>query len=443
MAAALLLVSLLAAVPVDEAEALAKAADAEQLFLKFASAKPEDYSAPQRRRLAAALLQGAQGARGDPMIAVALAERAVLLEKTAAGLTLLGQIEVQLGQRSAAARHLDEAVALKPADVPALVARAELAMDEQDFAVAVDRYEKAQASGAAVGPALAKARAAQTQRSSDVEGLKAREAQYQQKAELATKNAVRDWVRQIQADDARRQLAPDGVRKQEMAHFVFSYSAGQRDAGEMMAFESRVEKLLDRTYDFVANQLGHRLDGRTRVVLMTRKEFMAKYAGTREASAAGFWDGRQIVINGGAELDQSFAEVMVHEFTHVVVTDLAGMGAPRWLNEGFAENMRLSANGNEGRLPDGERTVLGQMAKAGRLPKLSQLDRMLLGMGPDVRVAYAVAGEAVRRLIDQRGYSEFLDLLRDLKRSGRPLEQIERHFMSLERLEQELADALK
>lgn len=446
MTPATLLVALLAAAPVDEAEALAKKSDAEQLFLKFASARAEDYTEPERRRLAAALLKGAQSARSDPMVGVALAEKAVALDKTAQGLTLLGQIEHQLGQRSAAARHLDEAAALKPGHVPALVARAELGMEEQDFVVAVDRYQKAQSAGGAVGPALAKARAALKQRDADIEGLKSQETQLQEKVELAARNAAREWVRQILAEDARtaerKRLAPDGVRKQEMAHFVFSYSAGDKSAGDMMAFESRVEKLLDRTYDFIADRLGHKLEGQTPVVLMTRKEYMAKYAGTRQQGAGGFWDGRQIVVNGGAELNQGFAEVMVHELTHAVVSDIAGRGTPRWINEGFAENMRLCANGNEGRLSERERAALRQAAKAGGLPKLAELDGMFLEMGPNVGLAYAMSGEAVRLLLDKRGSTEFLDMLRAMKRSHRPLELVERHFMPLDRLEQDLVDAL-
>jgi tetratricopeptide (TPR) repeat protein len=447
MTLVLFLLALGASAPVDEAEALAQSKDAEQLFLKFASAKPDEYSAPERKRLAAALFKGASGARHDPMIAVALAERAAVLDKTPEALTLLGQIEMDLDQRSSAARHLDEAIALKAGHGPALVARAELAVKEQDFAVAVDRYQKAQAGGAAVGPALAKARASLQKKQADLDELKSTETQIQAKVSLAERNAARDWVRQVLEEDGRaterKRLAPDGVRKQEMAHFVFSYSAGNKNAGEMMDFESKVERVLNKTYDFIVDRLGHRLERRTPVVLLTRAEFMQKYSGTREAGAAGFWDGAQIVINGGAELNQVFAEVMVHEFTHAVVTDLAGRGAPRWLNEGFAENMRLSAIGTNGKLPEGERAVLTKLSRAGQLPKLAQLDAMLVGMGGDVRIAYALSGEAVRLLLDRRGYGEFLDMLRAMKRSGHPLKLVEQHLMPLDRLEDVLADALK
>ena len=175
-------------------------------------------------------------------------------------------------------------------------------------------------------------------------------------------------------------------------------------------------------------------------MLLTRAEFMKKYAGTREAGAAGFWDGAQIVVNGAAELNQGFAEVMVHEFTHAIVTDLASRGAPRWLNEGFAENMRLSAVGTNGKLPPRERSLLSRLSHSGQLPKIAQLDAMHVGMGGDVRVAYALSGEAVRLLIDKRGYSEFLDMLRAMKRSGHPLQLIEKHFMPLDLLEKNLAE---
>ena len=49
------------------------------------------------------------------------------------------------------------------------------------------------------------------------------------------------------------------------------------------------------------------------------------------ARAGGYWNGREIVVNGGEDIDEVFAETMVHEFTHAVVSDLSGNAAPRWM----------------------------------------------------------------------------------------------------------------
>ena len=90
--------------------------------------------------------------------------------------------------------------------------------------------------------------------------------------------------------------------------------------------------------------------------------------------------GLQKVRVEGVSPKTRFAQVMVHEFTHAVVTDLAGHGVPpRWLNEGLAENVRLAAIGLNG--------------KIAFLPP----DRHLLGVPQEFRVVgiLKVAGVAV------------------------------------------------
>jgi hypothetical protein len=241
----------------------------------------------------------------------------------------------------------------------------------------------------------------------------------------------------------RRRLAPDGVRRQEVTHFAFTYSAGSRNAGEMLAFENRVEKILDKTYDFVADKLGCKLEKRTQVSLLSRAEYDARYAGTPQAQAAGFWDGRQIVINGGSEIDQRFAEVMVHEFTHAVVSDLSRHGqVPRWLHEGLAENMRLNAVGLGGRPEEALRAGLRELKRRGELPGLDALDSAFANLGPGAPLAYALAASAVRVLVEQRGYSELVEAIREMRAAGRACAAVERHFMSMGRLEQAVAEGL-
>ena len=397
--------------------------------------------------MAKALVKAAEAARKDAMIAVGLAEKAVQLDKTAPALTLLGQIEVDLGQRAAAAGHLDDALALKADHVPALLARAELAMKEDDFAVAADRYEQAATAGnKAAKPLAAKAREAAAAKSKAVDDLKRTEAEIKVRVADAAKNATRDWVKQItqQEEDAaeRHRLAPEGTRRQEMANFVFSYSAGSKRAGDMFAFESKVEKLLEKTYDFVADKLGYKRPGRTQVVLLTREEYQAKHAGTPQERAGGYWDGKQIVVNGGATVDERFAQVMVHEFTHAVVTDLAGHGnAPIWMNEGLAENMRLSAIGFDGKIEERARQSLVAAKRQGKLPSLADLDPLFHEMAADVDIAYALSAAAVKVLVDKRGYTEYLDALREMK-GHRPMPIVERHFMPVSELDKTVQDSL-
>ena len=451
----LIVLSLLAqaAPPVADAEALAAKADGETLFLQYGAVKADDYPPAERTRLAKALLKGALATRKDAAIAVSLAEKSVALSRTAEALCLLGQLEGELGQREAAAGHFEEALKEDPRSLPALLARAELAEKENEPRVAVAMYERAVGAGgkADVKAKLALARKNQTAAAAAVDELKATEASIKQRVAAGARNAAQAWLTAITAEEGREQerhaassMAPDGVRQAEVRNFVFTYSAGKKDSREMHAFEDRVERLLEKTYEFVADKLQHKMEKRIPVFLMTRAEYLQKFAGTREQMAGGFWDGHKIVINGGVEMDQQFAEVLVHEYTHAVIDDISrnGQAVPRWINEGLAENMRLSANGANGKLSGGEKQFLLRLQKQGKLPKLAQLDGNLVAFGEDVHVSYLLSGQYVRLMIEQRGYGELLDLLRESVKAHSAAALVEKHFEALEKLETRLSDEL-
>ena len=450
MSLALLLALLQAAAPpVAEAETLAAKGDGETLFLQYGSVKPGDYGDEDRARLARALLKAARASSKDPFIAIALAGRSVDLDESAAGLVLLAGFEVDLDQRASAAKHLDRALELDPRGVPALLARAELAAKERDFALAVTLYEQAKARGAkGARQKLAEAKAALEEKQKSVTDLKQTEAEIQTRVAQAARGATRDWMKQIleeeAADAERRRLAPDGVRTNEIRNFVFTYSLGKRNARQTNDFESKVERLLEKTYDFVCGELRHKVERRTEVQLLSFQEYQAAYGGTPQAGAAGFWDGQKIVINGGSTVDERFAEVMVHEFTHTVVTDLAGHGrVPRWVNEGIAENMRLKASGGDGRPSEGELALLTAHHKQGRLPKLgAELDAKLLAMGSEVHVGYVMSALAAKVMIDKRGYTTYVDMMRAMGKTPRPLSLVEKYIAPLDRLTQDVIDEI-
>ncbi|MGI5862641.1 MAG: tetratricopeptide repeat protein [Myxococcales bacterium] len=450
MSLALLLALLqVAAPPVSEAEALAAKGDGEALFLKFGSVKPDDYGEADRARLAKALLKAARATRKDPFIGISLAARSNELVESVDALVLLAAFEVELDQRGSAAKHLDRAISIAAKNVPALMARADLAMKERDFEVAVRHYERAKVAGAkAANKKLAEARASLDRERKAVADLKKKESEIQVRVATAAKNATREWMKQIVAEEEeeseRGRLAPDGVRVQEIHNFVFTYLAGKRNARQMSDFERKVERLLEKTYDFVCGELGHRIEKRTEVKLYSREEYAAAYGATPQAQAAGFWDGQKIVINGGSTVDERFAEVMVHEFTHAVVTDIAGHGrVPRWVNEGLAEHMRLKASGQDGEPTRTDLAMLAALKKQGRLPTLAELDEQFVRFGPNVHVAYVMASVAAKVMIDKRGYNTFVDMLKAMGKTARPLVLVEKYIDPIERIEEAVHDEIK
>ncbi len=446
-----LLSSSIAAAPVSEAEKLAAKKDAEGLFLQFGSASPDDYEEADRKKLSAALVQGARAAKKDTFIALGLLQRAVLLDKSAEALTLLGQLELETDQPAAAAKHLDEALALDPKNHDALLARAFLAERENDNRVAVDHYQRALDAGAKgdTKKRLARVQKALAEQEKALAELKQTEERIETQVKLAAKNATRDWIDQIRLEDdldtERRRMAPGGVRKQELAHFTFTYAVGKDHPAELREFERKLVKLLDKTYDFVTDKLNHQVRGKTPVVLMSREEYAKKHAGHPMMNAAGYWDGRQIVINGGKDFNVDFAGTMVHEFTHTVMSDVAGHGAlPRWLNEGIAENVRLAAQGSDLQQEPHVVRYLAQLKKSGSLPSLASLDQSIAGMGEDAGIAYAVACAAVKTLLKKKGYPAFMQLAKAASGRRDPAKLIEDHFsMSLKALEEAVHAELK
>ncbi|MFN7133096.1 MAG: hypothetical protein ACK4N5_13540, partial [Myxococcales bacterium] len=425
--------------------------DAETLFLQFGSASPDEYGEADRVKLAAALVKGARAAAKDPFIALGLLQRAVILNRTAEALTLLGQTEFEMDQRALGAQHLDEAIALDARYVDALLARAYVAERENEPALAVQLYQRALAAGAKgdVKKRLAKAEKAAQEAQRAVADLKQTEQRIETQIKLAAKSATRDWIDQIRleddADTERRRMAPGGVRKQEVENFVFTYQVGKTHPSELKEFERKLVKLLEKTYAFVTERLNHRVRQKTTVVLMSREEYAQRHAGHPMQNAAGYWDGRQIVINGGTEFNESFAGTMVHEFVHTAMTDIAGHGVlPRWLNEGIAENVRLAAQGLDGELEPHVKAHLARIKHGGGLPALASLDGNLLGMGQDVGVSYAVAAVAVKHLIRKSGYPAFISMAKGFGPSASTESLIQKHFqMSLKALEEAVQNDFK
>ena len=111
------------------------------------------------------------------------------------------------------------------------------------------------------------------------------------------------------------------------------------------------------------------------------------------------------------------------------------------LNEGLAENMRLCVAGLNGK-PEGQAlSMLAAVKSKGRLPKLAELDPLFASMANGVEVAYAMASVAAHVLVEKRGYREYVDALREMKRT-RPYQVIEKYWGAMEQIDRDVADAI-
>ena len=187
---------------------------------------------------------------------------------------------------------------------------------------------------------------------------------------------------------------------------------------------------LENAYRRISNTLGVYPSERITVVLYTREQFSTI---TRLASwSAAAYDGRiRLPIAGTSQPREELDRILSHEFVHAVVATLAGRTAPAWLSEGLATVLE----------PSGSEDAEAPLARVGLPRDVSKLHQPFVDLSKgDAEIAYASAARAVRLLIEQRGTSAIVAVLRDLgqgtlfaKAFQRRIEMSYRDFAALAR----------
>ncbi|HEY3444865.1 MAG TPA: hypothetical protein VGK67_00820 [Myxococcales bacterium] len=150
-----------------EARQLAGKKAWDELYLRFSAAKAADYKDADRKAVAAALMEASRALRDDLALSVACAEKSAQLDPTVEAWLAAGDANLKLKQGAAAASAYEKAVLLSPTNGRALVARADLAMQEGEPELAVSLYSKVPAKAAeskAAQEKLAKAKVAAQER---------------------------------------------------------------------------------------------------------------------------------------------------------------------------------------------------------------------------------------------------------------------------------------
>ena len=131
---------ILAAAPASEARQLAQKQAWDELYLRFSPAKPAEYSAADRKAIGQALAQASGKLEGDAALALACAEKAAEFSPSAEAWLAAGNANLRMKQTDAAAASFDKALKIDPKQPAALLARADLALQEGDPAKAVKLY---------------------------------------------------------------------------------------------------------------------------------------------------------------------------------------------------------------------------------------------------------------------------------------------------------------
>jgi tetratricopeptide (TPR) repeat protein len=170
------------------------------------------------------------------------------------------------------------------------------------------------------------------------------------------------------------------------------------------ALARRAVDILEASYLKIGDALGFYPAESVDVVLYTSQQFRDITRGP--AWASGVYDGRiRVPVKGALDQVGDLERVLTHEYVHAIVANLAGRGVPAWVNEGLAVVLE------PGGLASAERVIASGRSR----PPLRQLHTGFSGM-PDAQaqLAYAQSAVAARAMLDLRGPSAVVMLLRDL-----------------------------
>ena len=170
------------------------------------------------------------------------------------------------------------------------------------------------------------------------------------------------------------------------------------------ALARRAVDLLEAAYRRIGDSLRLYPTQPVEVVLYTSQQFRDITRGP--TWLGGVYDGRiRIPVKGALEQSGDLERVLSHEYVHALIASVAGRGVPAWVNEGLA--VALEPGGMAG---------AEQVVKLARSrPRLSQLEDGF-GNYPEAMagLAYAESALAARAMLDVRGPSGVVMLLRDL-----------------------------
>jgi Peptidase MA superfamily/Tetratricopeptide repeat len=208
---------------------------------------------------------------------------------------------------------------------------------------------------------------------------------------------------QSMVEKARKEMRVEsGMEKGYRSMFVISY-----DEGTMSDLADEVLKTLESAYNRVGSDLNYYPSVRVPVILYTRKDYRSVTSGPEWSG--GLYDGKvRLPIGGAVEINPMLRGVLTHEYTHVVIRELAKGNCPSWLNEGVAE----VEGRTEFNLP---LTSLAAAAKSGTFLSFTSLEGSLLGFeGTEVRLAYEQSYSMVMYLVATYGWYKVKDLLEAL-----------------------------
>lgn len=408
-----------------KAEALARDAQWDELYLAFASVKPEAVAKGDRPKVAQALAQGCVALLPtDAVLAQSLGDKSLAFGGPVDAVLCATEAALKADQKATALETLAKGAQRFPKDGRVALLQGNTLLDDAD-------PEGAERAFARVPKGTKEAEEAKPLQ------LKA----HALAEELRTaRSELRQVDRQVNGPGPgggdEGGSAPAGVaggggtsptglgwesstdgegrRMRGNAHFRFRYFNGQRDFGQRAEYEGRVQSALEDARSTVRRLLGEAREAPLDVILYSREEFTLHHGPWAAAAIAGFYSQNAIRMNDSAELTPRVQATLVHEYVHAVFDEVSSFNSralPVWLNEGLAEWIEWRSLGSD-TPPMDLALELKQLAGQGRLPSLAQMSNgPLVGQG-HAPLLYALSASAVRLIVKRVGLPALLDLVR-------------------------------
>jgi tetratricopeptide (TPR) repeat protein len=235
---------------------------------------------------------------------------------------------------------------------------------------------------------------------------------YYRKDDLET--AEMYWDKALSANpsaaDIRARL--DRIRKERTAeknfnrdvssHFLIKFEGREKiEAGRI------VTRILEDAYGELGRALSFYPDREIQVILYSEQQF--QNVTDAPGWSGGVYDGKIRIPVGGIEQETpGLKKLLYHEYTHAVVRAITPT-CPTWLNEGLAQYF-------EGRQIDTrQRLSLKQLAQAGNVPSLKNLEGSFMGLGgSQAQYAYLFSLSSVSFMIDSFGMYRVRGVLDEL-----------------------------
>ncbi len=210
---------------------------------------------------------------------------------------------------------------------------------------------------------------------------------WQEAQEAEPSQRVENMLKRLERETG----ADQSNQKSYGSRFVLRYDGAVADPETAR----RLVEALEQEYSRVAGQLGCRAEERIPTIVQTKQAY-------RTASGAAEWsggeyDGRiRVPMERAKVLDPATRQTLAHEIVHACLASLGRW--PAWFHEGVAQKLSGET------LHPVAKTMLRDLARAGKLPKLSELPPGWAGLNAmEARLCYALALAAADELFRVQG----------------------------------------